>query len=313
MKKFFKKIKNKIFLTEKFSKLKKKRFNFVVFVGGVVVIFLIVIAIALQDDDKEPARIKQTVEEKRPVLEGIDFSPDQKTLYHRATGNNVDMVSYMARNENVQGAFQDSMQKSQIIENKEKDARFALLPGTLIPAITLNKVVSSSMELPVLATVTSDVYHPVTGDLAISSGSKLIGSASYDADSGRVQVYFKTLVTQEQQKFSLSGLALDKEDGVGTGLSGRYHSQYLQKIAGTILSTFIGGVTRTLQDQTTSPFGINIKESSLKNALLEGATDVSLSQAQNLAQNLGQSQGYVEVPQGTEIFVFLTSDFYFSH
>jgi len=310
--KVIEKLKSFFLKKEAFSKLEKFRVKNGVLLSFVAVLFSVFfIWLFLRNDSKKPSRVTTSVESKNEghISEQMKPLEDNNIRYTRA-GAGFSQTPDESRNKGHR--LLDISQSPQILTNSEVDHTFSLLPGTLIPAMLLNKLVSTTLHLPVMSVATEDVYHPLNGALAIERGSKLIGQASYDPTARRIHIHYHTLVSPGQKKLSISGLALDKADQASSGLSGKYHSEELKKIAGMILGTFIGGVAKGFQDKHTGPFGILVTDSSIKNALLQGASEAALSQADRVTQSLNKAQGYVEVSQGTPLLIFLTQDFFFS-
>jgi len=298
------KIKSYIVQREEYSQIKKFCVTPLFIKIAIGSVLLILIWFFTRSIGPKPSRILQTQENLSEAISNASQTP----RYERAQYEN--MQSYLTRNNPVHSSF---LGNSQILTNQEVDDNMKLLSGTLIPAITLNKIVSGDVDLPTLAIVTEDIYHPITSLLAIPHGSKLIGQTSYDEKLKRIYVHFNTLISPSQKKLSLSGLALDKKDEASSGLSGKYHSEELKRIAGQILSTFVAGAATQLKEAISGPFGLSVSNNSLSNALLEGVSQASLSQGQRFTESLKNTQGYVEVSQGTPILVFLTSDFLFDY
>jgi len=77
----------------------------------------------------------------------------------------------------------------------------------------------------------------------------------------------------------------------------------------TILAAFVGGAAQALKGDTYSPFGIPIRDTSLKGAALEGLSTAAFDQAKKFTESLNDGEGYVEVSQGYPFLLFLLEDF----
>ena len=296
MRKLLQKIKPFFFKDEVYGKLCKPNLNMTSIFIFIVIVFVFVLSFVLSDEDTIQRSVEKIYEEPQKQDSSVNVkSQTSSQSFASVLPPQPEQNEYSAEHK-------DSL----IIENEELSKMNILFPGTLIPAVTITKIVSSSSELPVLASITEDVLHPITQTLIMEKGSKIIGSAKYDSEARRIQIYFKTLITPLQKKYEIHGLALDRLDHSSVGLSGKYHSEKLQKMAGSVLSAFIGGVAKKLKGDS-SPFGLSAH--SIKDVILDEAGDFALSEARKRAQKLENTQGFVEVSNGTPIYVFLMNDF----
>ncbi len=194
---------------------------------------------------------------------------------------------------------------AQVVENNDESA-FKIPPGSLIRAALVNKLISNTLNQPVIAIVKEDYY--LNGSLAITKGSRLLGRATHDERARRIQIKFDTVIDLDDSSRSFSGLALDLQDSGSSGLSGKYHSQKTTRIGGSLLSYFISGMADGLQDKATTLFGIS-QEGSIKNGALEGVSRASVDQAKRLSDSLETVQGYIEIDSGYEFLVYLDREF----
>lgn len=64
-------------------------------------------------------------------------------------------------------------------------------------------------------------------------------------------------------------------------------------------------MSEVLQDQHTNPMGMPVKETSLKNALLNGTEKASMEEAGDILSGLKDARPIIEVPAGTSIYVLI--------
>jgi hypothetical protein len=186
--------------------------------------------------------------------------------------------------------------------------------GRLIPCELVITVDSSSINTPIVGLVTEDVYHH--GQLIIPTGTEVHGSATVDRTRERIASNGRwTLVWQNGEELSVSGLALDHErDGdTGTwaitdgsaGLRGRLiKSDNLAEVK-LYAAALLSGAADVFTDTSTSAFG-SFALPSLQNAPLKGAQSVLDRYAQQILTAIERDGFYVRVPAGKQFYLYVT-------
>lgn len=192
-------------------------------------------------------------------------------------------------------------------ENKKRMKSYGsrdIPPGTLISAVLFNKVISNSNGHPVIAMVTED--YSQMGRVAIPKGTKLLGESSYEDESKRILVSFHTMVFPNRKSVSFSGIALDKEDSGSAGLGGKHRSSKGIRIAGSLLSNFVGGFAEGLH--VSDAYGGSTNKANVKNAILKGTSITAIDQSKNFSSKLQDTKGVTTANKGYEFLVYIEKE-----
>ena len=186
--------------------------------------------------------------------------------------------------------------------------------GRLIPCELVVTVDSSSIQTPIIALVTDDIYHD--GRLIIPAGTEVHGTAQADRKRERIASNGGwTLVWRTGEELHLEGVALDREkdpNGEGWGLtdgSAGLRGQVLKTdnmaeiklFAATLLSGAASALSQTRQ----TALGTELLPS-LQNAPLQGAQNVLSTYAQQILDTIQRDGSYVRVPAGKEFYLYVT-------
>ena len=200
-------------------------------------------------------------------------------------------------------------------ERKEKtfSANFAPF-GRLIPCELVITVDSSSINTPIVGLVTEDIFHH--GQLIIPAGTEVHGTAQVDRARERIASDGRwTLVWQNGEELSVSGLALDHErdatngtwaitDG-SAGLRGRLlKSDNLAEVK-LYVAALLSGAADVFTEKNTSAFG-SFTVPNLQNAPLKGAQSVLDRYAQQILTSIERDGFYVRVPAGKQFYLYVT-------
>ena len=186
--------------------------------------------------------------------------------------------------------------------------------GRLIPCELIVTVDSSSIQTPIIALVTDDIYHD--GRLIIPAGTEAHGTAQADRKRERIASNGGwTLVWQTGEELHLEGIALDREknqDGEGWGItdgSAGLRGQVLKtdNLAELRLfaATFLSGAASALTVNQQTVYGSQLVPT-LQNAPLKGAQDVLGAYAQQILDTIQRDGFYVRVPAGKEFYLYVT-------
>ena len=186
--------------------------------------------------------------------------------------------------------------------------------GRLIPCELVITVDSSSIQTPIIGLVTEDIFHH--GQLIIPAGTEVHGSAQVDRARERIASNGRwTLVWQNGQELSVSGLALDHERDPDTGTWGITDGS--AGLRGKLLKTdnlaevklyiasLLSGAAAAFTDRQVSAFG-SFALPSLQNAPLQGAQAVLDRYAQQILQAIERDGFYVRVPAGKQFYLYIT-------
>jgi hypothetical protein len=198
-------------------------------------------------------------------------------------------------------------------EAKTFSANFAPF-GRLIPCELVITVDSSSINTPIVGLVTEDVFHH--GQLVVPAGTEVHGSATVDRTRERIASDGRwTLVWQNGEELSVSGLALDHERDADTGtwaitdgsagLRGRLlKSDNLAEVK-LYAAALLSGAADVFTDKNTSALG-SFALPTLQNAPLKGARSVLDRYAQQILTAIERDGFYVRVPAGKQFYLYVT-------
>lgn len=186
--------------------------------------------------------------------------------------------------------------------------------GRLIPCELVVTVDSSTIRTPIIGLVTEDVYFG--GHLIIPAGTEVHGVAQVDRERERIASGGRwTLVMQDGEELTLTGIALDREtdtNGVGwgitdgsAGLRGRLiKSDDMAKIK-LFAATFLSAAAATLNQNQQTVLGYQLLPNT-QNAALQGAQGVLGAYAKQIYDSIQQNGFYVRVPAGKQFYLYVT-------
>jgi hypothetical protein len=186
--------------------------------------------------------------------------------------------------------------------------------GRLVPCELIVTVDSSSIQTPIIALVTDDIYHD--GRLIIPAGTEVHGTAQADRKRERIASNGGwTLVWQSGEELHLAGIALDREkdpNGEGWGItdgSAGLRGQVLKtdNLAEIKLfaATFLSGAASALSQTRQTVLGTELLPT-LQNAPMQGAQNVLAAYAQQILDTIQRDGFYVRVQAGKEFYLYVT-------
>lgn len=191
-----------------------------------------------------------------------------------------------------------------VISREGLDPNSQLHPGQRIRVRLTERVVVSSQAMPVIGVVTEDFLQE--GTLAIPKGSKVFGEVSFDSDSKRGQLSWRSIQigSTRIRQFDALSTSLDGQ----AGIEGQVHSDALKNSIGQTMTKFIGAYAEGSMERTSmfggSPGG---SENGLKNAVSETAKD----RAEKMAERMKKEREWLELKPDQEFFALLTQPFRF--
>jgi hypothetical protein len=259
------------------------------------------------DRDKPTAQLPKTVRREMVPFNAPSPTPSPRTLRpatvdEPATSPSLPLLSLVAETPAPPPK-----------EGKSFGADFAPF-GRLIPCELVVTVDSSSIETPIIGLVTEDIFHH--GQLIIPAGTEVHGSATVDRARERIASNGHwTLVWQNGEELTVSGLALDHEPDKETGgwgitdgsagLRGRLIKTDDLAEVKLYVATLLSGAADVFTERRISDFG-SFALPSLRNAPLKGAQSVLDRYAQQILQTIERDGFYVRVPAGKEFYLYLT-------
>lgn len=178
--------------------------------------------------------------------------------------------------------------------------------GSAFTASTLNAVVSSDAAAPVIAIAPQGAYFQ--SQCIIEAGAKLIGNASLDQRSRRLQVRFHTVVFSNAEQRPISALALSPDGS--SGIAGDFSSGNAEQQVGRFTGTFVGGLAEGLKDrQSGGLLSSPLEPGSIKNGLLNGLADAASDQAARFSNEMQNAAPVLTVPANTAFLVYLDQEF----
>lgn len=186
--------------------------------------------------------------------------------------------------------------------------------GRLIRAVTINALHSGNIDTPVIGLVTDELWHD--GQLILPAGTELHGRASIGRARDRIVASGPWIVVlQTGEELTLTGIALDRDDGLtpsgsldGDGVAGlKGHVIRTDSAAELKLfaSTFLSGAASAFQQQRTTALGTEVLGNA-RNAALGGASAVLNSYAQQISEAIKRDGAFVYVPAGKPFYLYAT-------
>jgi type IV secretory pathway VirB10-like protein len=201
------------------------------------------------------------------------------------------------------GGGSSDRNSSMIIARGGNDGRTSLPPGSRIEIRLIEKITASAQPVPVIGIVERDVTQE--DSLAIPQGAKIFGEASFDDNTERAQVSWKTIRLPDGRERPLSGIAIS-QDGQA-GVEGNVHSDAVKNAIGQTLTRFVAAYADGSMQR--GAFGANPggDDNGLKNAISQTAKD----RADALGQDMQKPKKWIELPAGTDCIAVLSSSFQF--
>lgn len=191
--------------------------------------------------------------------------------------------------------------------------------GLLIKAALVITVDSSSLETPLLALVTEDVYW--NNKLIVPAGTQVQAEASEGRTRDRIEVKGAfTFVWADGREYNINGTALDHErlpdgsygltDG-SAGIRGQIikNDQYAElKI---MVAEALSGIMNNQQSQFQTIGGL-VPDNTNRNSALGGGSSAASAYSQLLTKKLDKDLDYVRVAAGTQFYIY-TRDVFEPH
>jgi hypothetical protein len=192
-----------------------------------------------------------------------------------------------------------------------KPPRYFAPRGMLIKAALVITVDSSSLETPVLALVTEDVYW--NGRLIVPAGTQVQAQASQGRERDRIEVKGTyTFVWADGREYNISCVALDHEplaDGTygitdgSAGIRGQIIKNDAYAEVKILIAEALQGIMNNSQQQFQTVYGL-VPDNTNRNAALGGGAAASSAYSQMLTKKLDKDLDYVRVAAGTLFYIY---------
>lgn len=188
--------------------------------------------------------------------------------------------------------------------------------GILIKAALVITVDSSSLQTPVLALVTEDVYW--NHQLIVPAGTQVHAKAGKGRTRDRIEVHGAyTFIWEDGREYTINGIALDHErlsdntyaitDG-SAGIKGSIvqNDQYAQ--VKVLIAEALQGIMLNNRQQFQSIYGL-VPQNNTANAALGGGAQAASAYSRLLTTQLSQDLDFVRVAAGTQFYIYTTDVF----
>ena len=192
---------------------------------------------------------------------------------------------------------------SMILSRGGTDSRTQLSAGIRVTVRLTGKATIASQGMPVVGIVSNDVS--AESGIAIPSGSKVLGDASFDEESERVSIAWRSIILPDGRERPFSAIGIGRDGQVGVG--GNVHSDGMKNAVGKTLTRFVGAYAAG--SMNTGAFGANQggNTNGLRNAIAQTATD----RANTMGEDLQRERKWIELENGTETIAVLNQPFTF--
>ena len=147
------------------------------------------------------------------------------------------------------------------------------------------------------------------GRRLIPKESIIFASSQYSGDGEKVILQIERGIFPDGHEFKIAAQTLDAKD-FSVGLRGDYHGTFSNRVGGALALSFISGFSDVLQEkESLGSSGVVTKKSTLRNAMLNGVSDVSKLEGQRQVQGIQSETAYLTVDPGKELIISLIEPF----
>lgn len=314
------KVKTLLFKDEKFLSSKKEvNWKFVKqisVIGTIVAVFVLLLLPEtkpeIQDfhdkvDDLKSQQTEQKSEEPNPNLDTWEQMKSSQSSASSALRGVDSYNSYLGgastRAAGGGSGSQKNHNTSMVLSRSGSDSRFSLPSGAVIRVRIISRITVSSDPMPVIGFITQDVVNDSM--LAIPSGSKLYGEATFDESTEKAQISWRSIVMNDNRRRDIQAIAVT-DDGQA-GIYGDVKSNALKNVVGHTVTRFIGAYAEG--SMTRSMLGVST--GGVENGLKQAISDTAKDQAEQWGNDLKKEKKWVEISSGTELQAVITTPFQF--
>lgn len=192
---------------------------------------------------------------------------------------------------------------SMILSRGGSDTRTQLSAGTRITIRLTGKATIANQGMPVVGIVSNDIA--AESGVAIPSGSKVLGDASFEEESERASISWRSIILPDGRERPFSAIGVGRDGQVGVG--GNVHSDGVKNAVGQTFTRFVGAYAAG--SMNTGAFGANQggNTNGFRNAIAETATD----RANAMGEDLQKERKWIELENGAETIAVLNQPFTF--
>ncbi len=192
---------------------------------------------------------------------------------------------------------------SMILSRGGSDSRTQLSPGTRISIRLSGNTTIANQGMPVVGIVTQDVSSD--SGIAVPSGSKVLGDASFDEDAERASINWRSIILPDGRERPFSAVGVDSNGQVGVG--GNIHSDGMKNAVGQTLTRLVGAYAAG--SMSSGMFGANQggNANGIRNAIAQTATH----QANEMGETLQKERKWIELKGGSQTIAVLNQPFLF--
>jgi type IV secretory pathway VirB10-like protein len=192
---------------------------------------------------------------------------------------------------------------SMILTRGGLDSKTQLPAGSRIAVHLIETATVATTGMPVIGIVTHDFVHEDA--VAVPQGSKLFGQVTFQGDTDRAQIEWKSVQLPDGRERPLSAIGVSADGQVG--VEGKIHSNAVQNTVGATLTRFIGAYAQGSMQTGFFGAGPGGNDNGWKNAVAQTAND----EASALAEKLKKEKRWIELSPQTDFFAVLTNNFVF--
>jgi type IV secretory pathway VirB10-like protein len=266
-----------------------------------LVFLLCVVSILVTDDASQrpdgapvPVKLQQTsAQQDAPQIQSLY---DYEKQVARIRIENHDAQS--AKDHQLHQAGQNRAGNFTGLDRKERVSEILIPPGSFAEA----KLLQSASDGLVKAALSKGLQY--RNETILPEGTGLIGTGR--STDNRLMINFTRAILPDGTALKIKASACDPEDR-SLGIPGHDVNQQVLRIAGSIGLNFLSGAAEGLQEKR-GQGGVEVRDSSPKNALLNGTKKAGQDEAQRIMEDARSATPRIEVPQDSLICVFFPGD-----
>ena len=152
----------------------------------------------------------------------------------------------------------------------------------------------------------SPVIFEIAGNQGPQSGVKLLGKARQSSTQGRVLIELDRLAFKTGRTVPIKASVLDEKGAFG--LEAKVFSSKALMLAGAVAGSFISGFAAAQQNQTTTSFGFQQTQPSMRNGILQGVAQSTADQSKRLIDEATAEKPVLVVEAGEQAIAFFDEE-----
>lgn len=278
----------------------KAEVNFKALRAMALSLIFIFIAVVMLMPDEQPVEFTEKIAPKTESPASSENAPTEESV----PGSGAAQVLWGSSRPSLPGTSdgggvsQVNHNTSMILGSKNGNAKTQIRAGVRFPLRVVDKFIVSTDPVPILAELLVDAM--TDSGLRLPAGTSVYGEASFQKGSDRATIQFRQISLPDGQIRPVSGIAIGK-DGQ-PGISGRVYSDGMRNTAGSVLTSFIGGLAAGSVE--TDIMGRS--RGGLENGLLTAVAVTAKERAQAYGEKMKAEREWIEVPSGAECDLLLS-------